>query len=188
MNHEFIPADAELSTTSADLIPIADRASDSERRGCAAEPQGSSGWELKELKQKHRDVASLFAQGMKNVEIARMCDITPEYVHMLLKQPLVRAYIADMCEHVGIRMEALFAKSVDVIAETMQNGSEAGKLKAARLQLEATKRIGRPDPNAGLVAGSTDRLEKLAERLIQLQTGVRQGRIFNEDGTEVSEA
>jgi len=100
---------------------------------------------------------------------------------------LVKAYIAEMCDVVGTRMEALFAKSVDVIAETLDKGSESGKLKAVRLQLEATKRIGRSDGIVGLDRGNTDRLEKLAERLIQLQSGIRQGGIFNEDGSEISE-
>lgn len=161
----FTPADASVSEP-----------------GESAEPKGS--WELKELKPKHRDVAALFAQGMKNVDIARLCDITPEYVHMLLKQPLVRAYITEMCEVVGVRMDALFAKSVDVIAETLENGSEAGKLKAARLQLEATKKIG-AGSQLSVVIPNVDRLEKLAERLIGLQTGVRVGHTFNPDGSEV---
>lgn len=173
----------ERTSESAAFIP-ADRASASERHGVAAEPQKA--WELKELKQVHKDVASLFAQGMKNVQIAQLCDITPEYVHMLLKQPLVKAYIAEMCEVVGTRMEALFVKSVDVIADTLENGTEAGKLKAVRLQLEATKRIGSGN-GGGLVQPDTDRLVKLAERLIQLQTNVRTGRTFNQDGVEVQD-
>lgn len=173
----------ERTSESAASIP-ADRASASERQGVAAEPQKA--WELKELKQVHKDVASLFAQGMKNVQIAQLCDITPEYVHMLLKQPLVKAYIAEMCEVVGTRMEALFVKSVDVIADTLEHGTEAGKLKAVRLQLEATKRIGSGN-GGGLVQPDTDRLVKLAERLIQLQTNVRTGRTFNQDGVEVQD-
>ncbi len=150
--------------------------------------ESSSGsWELKELKPMHKQVASLVAQGMKNVEVAQICNITPEYVSMLLRQPLVRTYIAEMCEVVGTRLEALFEKSVEVIAETMKSGSNGDKLKAARLQLEATKRIGRPDPNAGLDRGNVDRLERLAERLISLQSGVRQGRTFNEQGQEITD-
>ncbi len=142
-------------------------------------------WELKQLKPLHKNVASLVAQGLKNVEVAAMCNITPEYVSMLLRQPLVREYVAEMCEITGTRLEALFEKSVEVIAETMRSGSNGDKLKAARLQLEATKRIGRPDPNAGLDRGNVDRLERLADRLIALQSGVRQGRVFNEQGQEI---
>lgn len=147
----------------------------------------SAPWELTKLKPLHKQVAALLAQGMKHVDIAKICDITPQYVHMLLKQPLVQAYIKDMCDVVGVRMEALFAQSVEVIADTMSKGSEAGKLKAARLQLEATKRIGRVDPNIGGNGSNVERLEQLAERLISLQNNVRKGRVFNEQGQEITD-
>jgi hypothetical protein len=147
----------------------------------------TTAWELTKLKPVHKQVASLLAQGMKQVDIAKLCDITPQYVGMLLKQPLVQAYIKDMCDVVGVRMEALFAQSVEVIAETMANGSEAGKLKAVRLQLEATKRIGRIDPNVGGNGSNVERLEKLAERLISLQSNVRKGGTFNEQGQEITD-
>jgi Bacterial regulatory proteins, luxR family. len=145
-------------------------------------------WELKKLKPQHMQVASLIAQGMKNIEVAAICGITPEYVSMLLGQPLVKAYIQDMCEVVGVRMEALFAQSVDVIAETMKSGTEGGKLKAARLQLEATKRIGRVDPNVGGNGSNIERLEQLAERILALQSNVRKGHTFNENGQEIIDA
>ncbi len=183
----FIPADASGSEPSGDAAKPQDGVAwqDMDGHGENWTP-GKPQWELKELKPLHRNVASLFAQGLKNVEIAAMCNITPEYVSMLLRQPLVRAYVNEMCEHVGTRMEALFAKSVDVIAETLDKGSEAGKLKAARLQLEATKRIGRSDPVGNLV-GDADRLLKLSERLLGLQSKVRQGATLNPDGTEYLE-
>jgi len=145
-------------------------------------------WEMKKLKPMHMQVASLCAQGLRNVEIAGIVGITPVYVSMLLKQPLVKEYIAEMCEVVGVRLEALFEKSVDVIAETMVNGTEKGRLAAARLQLEATKRIGRPDPNAGMERTGADRLERLANRLIDLQSGIRAGRTFSENGQEITDA
>jgi hypothetical protein len=146
------------------------------------------GWQLTKLKPMHKQVASLCAQGLKNKEIAALVDITPEYVSMLLRQPLVKEYIAQMCEVVGTRMEALFEKSVDVIADVMENGNNKERLGAARLQLEATKRIGRPDPNAGLDRGQGDRLAALADRLLALQTNVRQGKTFNENGQEITDA
>lgn len=145
-------------------------------------------WELKVLKPMHRQVASLCAQGMKNVDIASVVGITPEYVSMLLRQPLVKEYIAEMCEVVGVRMEALFEKSVDVIADVMETGNNKERIAAARLQLEATKRIGRPDPNAGMERSGADRLERLANRLIELQSGVRSGKVFNENGQEITDA
>ena len=132
MSHRAM-VDGLVICSADEFIPHADVASDSERLE-EAEGLGSLDvsdswtpdkpkWELKELKPLHRQVASLLAQGMKNVDIAAICNITPQYVTMLIQQPLVKAYIAEMCEIVGVRMEALFAQSVDVIANTMQNSS-----------------------------------------------------------------
>ena len=145
-------------------------------------------WELTKLKPLHRDVASLVAQGHRNIDVARMLNITPQYVSMLLRQPLVKAYIGEMNEVVGARLEAMFEQSVNVMADVMKDGSHGDKIKAARLQLEATKRIGRPDPLAGMLSPDLDRLEKLAERLIGLQSGIRQGGTFNEAGEEFVDA
>lgn len=144
-------------------------------------------WELKSLKPMHKNVASLVAQGFKNVDVAKMVGITPEYVGMLLKQPLVKDYIREMNEVVGVQLSAMFEQSVEVIRETMQNGSHGNKLKAARLQLEATKRIGRADPHPGDGAGSVDRLERLAERLIGLQSNVKARRTFDENSQDITD-
>lgn len=127
-------------------------------------------WEMKKLKPVHQSICALLAQGKRNVDIARLMDVTPEYITMLLRQQLIKQEIARISEVAGARLEAMFEQSVDVIAETMQNGNHGNKLKAARLQLEATKRIGRPDPLAGTNVDNTDRLERLAERLLGLQS------------------
>lgn len=141
-------------------------------------------WELSELKPKHQQVASLFAQGFKNIEIAAIVGVTPEYVSMLIKQPLVRQEIARICSIAETRMEALFDKAVDTVAEVMVNGNNKEKLQAVRLQLEATKRIGRGDPAGRDTGENIDRLTLLANRLLQLQAGVRQGNTY-ENGEAV---
>lgn len=152
-----------------------------------AEPK--IGWQMKKLKPKHKQIASLLAQGARNIDIAKMIGVTPEYVSMLTRQPLMQSYIAEMCQHTGLRVEALFEKSVDVIADTLRTGTESGRLKAARLQLEVTKRIGRGEPLSNQGGGTEERLLKLAERLIFLQSGQRRlPGVFNEDGTEIQEA
>lgn len=145
-------------------------------------------WELKKLKPMHQQVAALLAQGMTNVDIARICEITPQYITMLLKQPLFKQYLSEKCEAVGVRLEALFEQSVEVIAHTLKNGSEGGKLKAARLQFEATKRIGRGEVAIVDGAGSIERLERLAARLTQLNHKSRQvqeGEITDAEFTQV---
>lgn len=143
-------------------------------------------WELTELKPKHRQVAALFAQGLKNVQVAALCDITPEYVSMLLRQPLVQMEVRRISEVAGVRLEAMFEKTVDVIGDALENGSTKDKLAAVRLHFEATKRIGRPDLRPGELDPSVDRLSLLAERLLSLQSNVRNRR--NETNEEITDA
>lgn len=141
-------------------------------------------WELKTLKPKHLQICALLAQGFKNIEVASMVGVAPPYITVLLRQPLIKEEISRRAEVVGQRLELLTEKSCDVIVDAMNNGNHSEKLKAARLQFEVTKRIGRGDPTIVLTPPD-DRLAKLAERLLQLQSGVRQGRTFDENGNEV---
>lgn len=143
-------------------------------------------WVMKELKPKHLQICALLAQGMKNVEVAKLTGVTKEYVSMLLRQPLMKQEIARVCEVTGQRLELLFVKSVDVIADAMENGSHQDKLKAARLQLEATRRIGRPDPFALGANVPDDRLNKLAGRLEHLLDNTKAG-LYDEAGNPIFE-
>jgi len=148
------------------------------------EVEDKAPWLMKKLKPKHLEIASLLAQGFKNVQIAAMTGVTPQYITMLLKQPLMIQEISRISAIAGTRMEALFEQSVDCIANVMQNGKHGDQLKAVRLQLEATKRIGRPDPMANNNEDTTGRLERLAERLVALQSNARL-RAGNETAEEV---
>lgn len=140
---------------------------------CVPAPDLPPKWVIKQLRPQHKQAASLIAQGMKYKEVASIMDFTPEYISMLMAQPLFRSYVDEMCKVAGTRLEAMFPKAVEVIAEVMERGSEKGKLAAVRLQLEATKRIGRPDTSPRGVEDNVGRLEKLAERLVALQSNVR---------------
>lgn len=144
-------------------------------------------WELKTLKARHKQIASLVAQGMMNKDVAPICGVTKEYVSALLRQPLIQEYIAEMSRIADTRLEAMTTKSVDTIGDILQNGTEKGRLQAARMQLEATRRIGRPDPAARPGGDGAERLEKLAERLISLQAGIRQGNVFTQNGEDVTD-
>lgn len=129
--------------------------------------------ELKKLSPKHMQVAALVAQGVDRRTIAAACDFVPEYVTWLQGQPLFVEYIKEMNKAVGTRLEALFSKSVDVIESAMINGTVDESLKGAKLQLEATGRIGRFATQAPM-AGGEDRLEQLSERLLALLNRQRQ--------------
>lgn len=139
-------------------------------------------WELQELKPIHRQVCSLAAQGMKNVDVAKLCGITPEYVYVLLKQPVCRQYIEKITAVTGLRLEAMFEQTVDVIGNVLQHGTHADQLKAARLQLEATKRVGAGSVALTTTDNTTDRLATLAERLTGLlyQARSQSNRNFND--------
>lgn len=152
--------------TSAELASTQDR---------APEPV-----ELKKLSPVHKQVAALIAQGVDRRTIAVACDYTPEYVTWLQRQPLFREYIKEMSEAVGVQLEAMFVKSVQVINSAMDNGNIDEQLKGAKLQLEATGRVGRFQTQAP-IGGGTDRLEQLAERLqklLQNQRRVADGEII----------
>lgn len=143
-------------------------------------------WVLQKLKPKHFQICALLAQGFKNVEVSAMCGVTPQYITMLLQQPLIKQEIAKRGEVIGQRFELLTEKTFDVMVDAMKNGAHADKLKAARLQLEVTRRIGRPDPFAANPNVSDDRLEKLANKLENL-LDTKKGGLYDEAGNPIFE-
>ncbi len=145
------------------------------------------GWTLKTLKPKHKQVCQLLVQGIKRETIAAIVGVTPEYVTMLAKQPLVLGYMKDQCSAAEMQLDAMFSSSVTAIGEVLVAGNATEKLKAARLQMEATKRIG---SGSGQIApereSTSDRLLRLQERLLGLlEKSNRPGdnaRVINEEG------
>lgn len=142
-------------------------------------------YQLKELKNHHRQVLSLVAQGLKNVQVAEICNITPEYITMLLRMPICREYLQKMNEAAAVQLDAMFTQTVETIQEAQVSGNTTEKLKAARLQLEATGRIGSKSGQPLTPSGNDDRLERLSHRLITLleKQQTASGRIFDEDAT-----
>src|SRR6266850_1170162 len=142
-----------------------------------ASPQGP--WQLKKLTELHKQAAALLAQGVGRQTVATACDFTPEYITMLQQQPLFIGYVKEMTAAAATRLEALFDESVEVIADTMKNGTEDGKLKAVKLQLEATGRVGQ-NAERERTPGDSDRLSVLAERLVSLLATQRR-RVFENE-------
>lgn len=143
-------------------------------------------WVLKKLKPVHMQICALLGQGLKNVEVAKLAGVTPEYICMLLRQPIIKNEVARIGEIAGTRLELMFDKSVDTIGHVMENGNNSEKLKAVRLHGELTKRIGRPDPFATGTNVPDDRLEKLATRLEGLLTTTKAG-LYDEAGNPIFE-
>lgn len=143
-------------------------------------------WVLQKLKPKHLQICALLAQGFKNVEVAGMVGVTKEYITMLLRQPLIKQEIAKRGEVISARFELMTEMTADAMADTLKNGAHADKMKAARLQLEVTKRIGRPDPYANNNTPADDRLEQLANRLENL-LDTKRGGLYDESGAPIFE-
>lgn len=141
--------------------------------------------QLKELSPVHKTVAALLAQGVDRVSCAAAADLDPGYITWLGGDPLFIQYVREMSKLAETRLEAMFTSSVDVIADGLSNGNSEDKLKAARLQMEATGRIGKdrrmPDSGEG-----TDHLNVLAERLVKLINNTRE-RTINGEATVISQ-
>ena len=146
-------------------------ASEVEDLPAVGEDGRSQPWEMKKLLPKHKQMCSLLAQGIPRGTIAAIIDCTPEYVTMLSKQPMMRAYITEMCQAAGLQLDAMFVQSVEAIGDVLSNGNAKERIQAARLQMEATKRIGSGSGMPKEVTDSNDRLVRLAERLLYLQSG-----------------
>lgn len=128
----------------------------------------SDKWVMKKLMPWHRDMCSMLAQGIERRTIAAILDCTPEYVSMLCGQQLVKDEIARFSAFAGLQLEAQFTKSVAAIGDTLENGNHKEKMMAARLQMEATKRIGSRAIEPEKLVDSNNRLTKLSERLLGL--------------------
>lgn len=144
---------------------------------------GENHFKLLALTDKHRQVASLLAQGLGPTDIAALVDFVPQYVTMLTRDPLFKEYLREMSEVAEARHEALFAQTPDVVAAAMRVGTVDEQLKAVRLNLEITGRIGKNErPNLGTDT-SVERLNVLADRLLGLLGKVRTGQTFDGQAT-----
>lgn len=102
-------------------------------------------FQLKRLSAKHKQAAALLAQGLGRAEIAKAVDFTPEYITMLSQQTVFIQYVKEMTAFSDVRLQALFEKSVDVLGNSMMNGSEHVKLEAAKSVLKAVGKDGTSD-------------------------------------------
>lgn len=133
--------------------------------------EGQPGWQMKKLLPWHKQMCSMLAQGIDRQTISQVFQKTPEYISMLAGQQLVREEVAEMKRFAEFQLEAQFVKSVSVIGEVLETGSAKEKIQAARLQLEATRRIGPRMVEEEKLVDTNARLARLAERLLYLQGG-----------------
>jgi len=99
------------------------------------------GWKLKKLSQKHKNMIALHCQNMKREDIGEIVGCTPEYVSMILAQPLAKEYLREVELYLDQRLQGLYNKTVDVIEAGLDGAATDAQLKAARLQMEATGKL-----------------------------------------------
>lgn len=144
-------------------------------------------YHLKNLSPKHKQVAALLVQGVERQVIAQLVDFEPEYITWLGRQPLVVAYLRELEEYANIRLVALADKRTDVISDILHTGSNEDRLKAAKLQMEATGIIGKPrEGGRGEAENEDERLARIGARLVNLLQDQR-GRVINGTAIEVPE-
>lgn len=129
---------------------------------------GEKPYELKKLKARHKEILALVAQGNKLVHVAKMCDVTPQYIGMMLRMDICKRYIKGICEISETQLDSLFPQVVDAISTSLSNGNIEERLKGARLHMEATKRIGAQAGKQAPVDTADDRLLNLSSRLVDL--------------------
>ena len=149
---------------------------------------GENSHKLQALTDKHKQVASLLTQGLGRSEISQIVEFVPEYVTWLCRDPLFKEYMRGLSEFHEARLEAMFGDVVDAVQAGLRDGSSEEKLRAARLQLEVTGRIGKNDRPNAIADSSIERLTTLAERLLALQSNVREGRTYDAEATRITAA
>lgn len=122
-------------------------------------------WEPKRLTPKHRQILSLYAQGMKRYEVAAFCRVTPAMVTLLAKSEKGKAYLSEIEEHMDGRLRALYSRSVDAIEDQLVNGKGENKLKAAALQMKATGKLGQAQEDQ-------ETAEDVIQRIMQMNVQV----------------
>lgn len=108
------------------------------------------------------------AQGLGRTEIGAIVGYEPEYISWLVRQDVCQSYLDEMNAVVEFRLQSMTEESVDTIHDVMKNGASDERLKAAKLQLEATGRVGPGAAYNSHSTGGPDRLQQLADRLIVL--------------------
>jgi hypothetical protein len=94
-------------------------------------------WVLKRLTQRHKDMIVLSLQGLEREKVAEYCGCTPQYVTMINRQPLARAYIAELEQHLDLRLRGMYSKSLDAIDAGLKSPKISDKLAAAQIHLRA---------------------------------------------------
>lgn len=145
-------------------------------------PSPKEGWELKKLSQKHKNIIALHLQGVSRADIGEFCGCTPEYVSMIIAQPIAKEYLRDVEKYLDARMQSLYGKTVDTIQAGLDGNATDTQLKAARLQLEATGKLKQDKDAAQTAEDVVAALLKAAGGVVAIGNNV-QVNVGGNDGT-----
>lgn len=140
-----------MATSSSDLVAV-----------------GTDGKPLPPLGKKARDACLLLTAGVAKKDICKQLKMAPERLRIILRLPQTQAFIARLNEAVGAQLEAQHGMAIDTIRDVMKSGNGREKIAAARLQLEASRRIGPRTEDHDRATNAEERLQRTRERLLQL--------------------
>lgn len=136
----------------SDLARLADSAGGRAMAPVAPVP-ATPGWQLKQLKPRHRQIAQLYVSGLDRESIASFCKCTPALITMLLKQPVFLEYLAELRGHLDQDMQSLYGKAIRVVDAAMnQEEATEHKLRAADMVFKATGKYKEAAAGAGTTA------------------------------------
>lgn len=138
-----------------------------------------AGFELKKLSQKHKTIIALHSQGVCRYDVGAIAGCTPEYVSMVVAQPLAKAYLQQLEEYMDSRLRSLYSKSVDAIDKGLENDDPDVALKAARLQMEAAGKLKPKESEAktaeDVVAAILSKANLIVAQNVQINQGASNG-------------
>ena len=152
---------AESETPPPSLVPPAEPA--------ALPGSGKPRVILKKLSNKHKQAIALVLQGMSRADVSEAVGFVPEYVTMLLQQPLAKEHIANVNRALDTQLEGLYGKSVEAISKGLNHQDPDVALRAAKVQMQAT---GRLEPQEG---GKKTAEDVVSAILLGVNVNVRTG-------------
>ena len=132
-------------------------------------PNGKPRVILKKLSNTHKQAIALVLQGMSRADVSEAVGFVPEYVTMLLQQPLAKEHIANVNRALDTQLEGLYGKSVEAISKGLNHQDPDVALRAAKVQMQAT---GRLEPQEG---GKKTAEDVVSAILLGVNVNVRTG-------------
>ena len=154
---------AESETPPPSLVPPAEPAA------LPPPPNGKPRVILKKLSNKHKHAIALVLQGLSREDVSDAVGFVPEYVTMLLQQPLAKEHIANVNRALDTQLEGLYGKSVEAISKGLNHQDPDVALRAAKVQMQAT---GRLEPQEG---GKKTAEDVVSAILLGVNVNVRTG-------------